>query len=159
MKTSYSLLAGWGLIQNDYKLQKSVLKKFRRNTTGCDSFCTQFTSPYCKLSVNKQLARIRTKYLWSRLSLFHIKGFLLENNVGTSWGWELPSSYQALVLVWLDWSGLAWLGLAWCGMGMVGYDFAWFGMGWTGLVWFGMRVKLNYQVSLLSLGVGEGSPN
>ena len=49
--------------------------------------------------------------------------------------------------------------MLWYGMGMVGYDFEWFGMGGFGLVWFGMRLKLNYQVSLLSLGVGGGKQN
>ena len=43
----------------------------------------------------------------------------------------MPSSYQALVLV------LVWLGLGWPRFG---------------LVLFGMCLKLNYQVSLLTLG-------
>ena len=68
----------------------------------------------------------------------------------------MPSSYQALVLVWLDytWSGLAWLGLAWRGMGIIGYEFGWFGTGSFSFVWFGMLVKLNHQVSLLTLDGG-----
>ena len=49
----------------------------------------------------------------------------------------MPRSYQALV-----WLGTAWLGLAY--FAMVGLRF--------GLEWFGIHVKLNYQVSLLTLG-------
>ena len=56
----------------------------------------------------------------------------------------MPSSYQALV-----WLGFVCLGIVW--FGLVG----------DGLVLFGICVKLNYQVSLLSLGggVGGGNPN
>ena len=42
------------------------------------------------------------------------------------------------------WFGLAWLSIAWLVWALV----------WAGLGWFGLRLKLNYQVSLLSLGGG-----
>ena len=50
------------------------------------------------------------------------------------------------------WFGLAHLCLAWHMFGL-----AWLGVAWRGLVLFGIRVKLNYQISLLALDgwVGE----
>ena len=51
---------------------------------------------------------------------------------------NLAPTFAKLISIFI--SSLAWHGI-------VGYDFAWFDM-----VWFGMCVKLNYQVSLLTLG-------
>ena len=51
--------------------------------------------------------------------------------------------------------GLVWLVFVWLGICLVWVGWAWLGVAWRGLVLFGIRVKLNYQISLLALVGGN----
>ena len=58
-------------------------------------------------------------------------------------------AWYGLVWIGMAWFGLVWLGIVWRGL---------VGLGWA-LVWLDVHERLNYQVSLLTLGGWVGGGN